>query len=63
MDFNDASEGVELGAQAAVGAEDLFPHHCRHRHAVEAIPKDAPQPHVVAPLALVEEAWGTGMIE
>jgi len=55
LDVNDAPERVELGAQAAVRAENLFADHRRHRHAVEAVAENAPQTHVVAPLALVKE--------
>ena len=47
----DLLHGLEVGAEAAVAAEDLLVHDGGHRQAVEAVGERLPQLDVVPPLA------------
>lgn len=55
-DATDLLHALEVGAEAAVAAEDLFVDYGSHRQAVEAVGERLPQLDVVAALALIVEA-------
>lgn len=54
-DLEDLTEPLQLRANSAVHAEDLILHDRGHRHAVEAVRKNAPQFYGIPALALVVE--------